>query len=114
MGVGSEHEAFDIGLPGLFLCKRVGSPLHAECPLSSGGVGSTKVVALPSSSVIKDAVVAVPLGYRTQTLGDPSDCRIPVDFYVGAIVEAPHRRCQSTVIVLVVVDTQGLFACVAR
>ena len=108
MGVGPEHATLYPGLSGLLLGKRIGASGDAEGSAGRGAIGPAEMISLTAAAVIQNPLATMLVDDLLETGSYLADGGVPVDGLIGAVFPPPHRRCEPTAIVLVVVEAECL------
>src|SRR5271154_176627 len=103
-GTPSGEAAFDPELAGFFLRERIGGIDGAERAARRGAVGAAQMIALPAAAIIENARATEFIAHAHQARGDLGDGGIPINFFEAAISAASHRRVETVLAALLIVD----------
>ena len=70
------------------------------------------MIALATAAVIEDRLSTVGVTHTGKVGGDFGDGSVPVDGFIGTVGSAAHWSVEAVRAILVMVDSQRLFACI--
>ncbi len=109
----TEHLPRHPEFPGLLLSQRVGAVADPKGRLGGARVGARRVISLPTTAVVEDALPAMCVLHGVQTLADFPDRRVPGNFLEAPVVAAAQRMKDAIRRLQIVVQTVGFLAGVA-